>query len=94
MKLKKPFFERKEITYRKIRAVNIEALEADIMSLALLSVYSDMDLLPLVDNFETTLTTLLYIHVPIKKRTITLRPYAPWYDSIDDEKRKRRKLER
>ncbi|XP_044167945.1 cilia- and flagella-associated protein 91-like isoform X1 [Acropora millepora] len=46
-------------------------------------------------NFEITLTNLLNTHAPIKKRAITLRPYAPWYnDSIDVEKRKRRKLER
>ena len=51
--------------------------------------------MPLVANFEITLTNLLDRHAPIKKRTITLRPYAPWYnDSIDVEKKKRRKLER
>ena len=54
-----------------------------------------MDLVPLVENFETTLTSLLDTHAPIKKRTITLRPYAPGYnDSIDDETKKRRRLER
>ena len=48
-----------------------------------------MDLLPLVENFEITLTNLLDTYAPIKKRTITLGPYAPWYkDSIDVEKRK------
>ena len=50
--------------------------------------------MPLVENFQITLTNLLDTHAPIKKRTITLRPYAPLYDSIDGEKRKRRKLER
>jgi len=95
VKLKKPSFEQKKITYRKLRAVNIEALQTDIKSSTLLSDYSDIDLMPLVGNFEITLTNLLDTHAPIKKRTITLRPYAPWYnDSIDVEKRKRRKLER
>ena len=51
--------------------------------------------MPLAENFEITLTNLLDTHVPIKKRTTTLRPYAPWCnDSVDAEKRKRRKLER
>ena len=51
--------------------------------------------MPLVENFEITLTNLLDTHAPIKKRIITFRSYAPWYnDSIDVEKRKRRKLER
>ena len=95
VKLKKPSFEQNEITYRKLRAVNIEALQTDIKSSTLLSDYSDIDLMPLEGNFEITLTNLLDTHAPIKKRTITLRPYAPWYnDSIDVEKRKSRKLER
>ena len=95
VKLKKPSFEQKEIIYRKLRAVDIEALQTDIKSSTLLSDYSDMDLTSLVENFEITLTNVLDAHAPIKKRTITFRPYAPWYnDSIDVEKRKPRKLER
>ena len=75
--------------------MDIEALQTDIKSSTLLSDYSDMDLTPLVENFEITLTNVLDTHASIKKRTITFRPYAPWYnDSIDVEKRKRRKLER
>ena len=75
--------------------MDIEALQTDIKSSTLLSDYSDMDLTSLVENFEITLTNVLDAHAPIKKRTITFRPYAPWYnDSIDVEKRKRRKLER
>ena len=88
MKLKKPFFERREITCRKHRAVTTESLQTDIKSLTLLSDFSDMDLMPLVENFENTLTNLLDTHAPIKRRTITLRPYAPWInDSIDVEKK-------
>ena len=95
VKIKKPSFEQKEIIYRKLRAVDIEALQTDIKSSTLLSDYSNMDLTCLVENFEITLTNALDAHAPIKKRTITFRPYAPWYnDSIDVEKRKRRKLER
>ena len=48
-----------------------------------------MDLMPLVANFEITLTNLLDMYAPINKRTINLRRYAPWYnDSIDVEKKK------
>ena len=60
-----------------------------------LSDYRDMEVTPLVANFESTLTSLLDTHAPTKKRTIILRPHAPWYkDSIHVEKKKRRKLER
>ena len=95
VKLQKPSFEWKEIIYRTLRAVSIEALQADIKSSTLLSDYSDMDLMSLVENFEVTLNNLLDTHAPIKKGLITLRPYAPWYnDSIDVEKKNHQKLER
>ena len=65
------------------------------MSSTFLSDYRDMEVTPLVANFESTLTSLLDTHAPTKKRTIILRPHAPWYkDSIHVEKKKRRKLER
>ena len=58
-----------------------EALQTDIKSSTLLSNYSDMDLIPLVESFEITLTNLLDMDAPIKKRTITLRSYPPLYSS-------------
>ena len=95
VKLKKPFFQRREITYRKLKAVDTESLQNDIKLSTLLSDYTGLDLVPLIENFENTLSNLLDTHAPIKKRTIILRPHAPWYnDSIDVEKKKRRKLER
>ena len=64
------------------------------MSSMLLFDHQDMEVTPIVENFESTLTSLLDTHTPPKKRTIILRPHAPWYnDSIDVEKKKRRKLE-
>ena len=95
VKLKKPPLERKDITYRKLRSVDTKLLQTDIMSSTFLSDYRDMEVTPLVANFESTLTSLLDTHAPTKKRTIILRPHAPWYnDSIHVEKKKRRKLER
>ena len=45
LKLKKPPFERKEITYRKLGSVDIESLRTDIKSSSLLSDYSVTDLI-------------------------------------------------
>ena len=59
---------------RRLRTVSIEAPQTDIKSSTLLSEYSDMDLMPLVENFEIALTNLLDTHAPIKKCTTTLRP--------------------
>ena len=53
------------------------------------------DLPTLVDKYETELTIVVDIHAPERKRMITVRPAAAWYnDDIDLEKRKRRTLER
>ena len=47
----------------------------------------------LVDKYETELTRVLDIHAQEKKRTITVRPAAAWYNGdIDREKRKRQKF--
>lgn len=52
------------------------------------------DLPTLVDKYETELTRVLDIHALEKKRAITVRPAAAWYNGdTDREKRKRRKLE-
>ena len=49
----------------------------------------------LVDEYNTTLKSLLDRHAPLKTKTITLRPTAQWYtEEIRSEKRKRRALER
>ena len=50
------------------------------------------DLPTLVDKYETELRRVLDIHAPEKKRAITVRPAAAWYNGdTDREKRKRRK---
>ena len=53
------------------------------------------DLESLLTLFNTTLIGLLDKHTPLKTRTITIRPSAPWYtEDIREEKQKRRALER
>ena len=45
--------------------------------------------------YNTLLIGLLDKHAPLKTRTITIRPLAPWYtEDIREEKQKRRALER
>lgn len=53
------------------------------------------DLSFLVKNYEHVLGTLLDKHAPMKRRTITIRPKALWYNTnITEAKRHRRQLER
>ena len=45
------------------------------------------------DQFNSTLQSMIDNHAPIIRRSVTLRPYAPWFtDKIKVAKRKRRKL--
>ena len=54
-----------------------------------------IELPSLLDEYENTLRNILDEHAPMKRRTITLRPLAPWYtNEIREEKNKRRRLER
>ena len=49
----------------------------------------------LCDQYDSELSKVVDVHVPLKRRFVTSRPSAPWYsEEIAAEKRKRRKLER
>ncbi|PFX12684.1 hypothetical protein AWC38_SpisGene23314 [Stylophora pistillata] len=94
LRLKKPPLEQKEISYRKLRSINIGSLNDDLKQSDLLSTITP-DLTDLIEKYENTLTEILEMHAPLKRRVITLRPSAPWYhEGISDAKRKHRKLER
>ena len=48
-----------------------------------------------VDTYNTGLTVIIDKHVPIKTRTVIVRPHTPWNnDDIRSQKRLRRQLER
>ena len=94
--LVKPPFERKELSYRKLRSIDKLALNNDILKSRLMAT-ENQSLHPseLVDLYNIELTAILERHAPLKKRIVTIRPAAPWYsDDIQLEKSKRRKLER
>ena len=77
----------------KLRSVDMSALCKDLRDSIVLQ-ENITDLPTLVDKYETELTRVLDIQAQEKKRAITVRPAATWYDGdIDREKRKRRKLE-
>ena len=53
------------------------------------------DLAQSVDQYETVLRDLLDTHAPLKRRTVILRPNAPWYsDNLREVKQLKRKCER
>ena len=95
--LPKRAFQRKEVNYRKLKPIDLQELRDDISDSPLISTVDEAghDLESLLTLYNTTLIGLLDKHAPLKTRTITIRPSAPWYnEDIREEKQKRRALER
>ena len=93
--IKKPDFERLEITYRKLRSIDRECFIKDIRKSELANYNKFENVSALIDCYDSTLSGLPEQHAPAKKRVVTIRPAAPWYnDQIRAEKAKRRRLER
>ena len=92
LRLKKPPLEQVEVEYRKLRSIDMDCLCNDLKKSALISADNYTDLPTLIDEYENTLKNILDIHATIKRRTVTLRPFAVWYnDSINEKKKKRRR---
>ena len=92
--LRKVPFERKRLCYRKLKSIDVSELRADIANSSLMN--DDVeDVIVLMDNYNSVLSTLLDKHAPIKECVVTVRPAAPWYtEVVIEEKRMRRRLER
>ena len=87
LSLEKPPFTRKQI----ILVLRILILIFDIRSSSLLSDPPN-ELDDLVARYDSELSGIFNRHLPIKKRTVTIRPVAPWYS--EELKREKRRLER
>ena len=90
----KPPLPRKELTYRRLKAIDMEAFACDISESRLLSLQtSDPD--ELAEAYNSVLAELLNKHAPQKTKTVTVHPPAPWYnEEIMQAKRDRRRAER
>ena len=88
----KPAAVQTTVSYRKLKAIDIDKFKRDITSQ--IDITGDtMD--ALVQAYNTGLTKLVDLHAPLREKAITLRPHAPWYtDELRGAKRKRRQCER
>lgn len=92
--INKPPFERRVLSCRKLKSVDLNSFCNDVSNSSLLRNPST-DLSSLVDQYETVLTSILDQHAPCKDRLITVRPSAPWFnEEIRAARIKRRRLER
>ena len=91
----RPALSCKELTFRKLKNIDIAEFSGDIASSMLCrSVHWD-NIDALSDCFNMTLTDILDKHAPLKTRTMINRPRIPWFnDDIKLLKRRRRRLEK
>ena len=80
--------------YRSFKNFDIVLFISDTRSSSLISdLPNKLD--DLVALYDSELSGIFNRHVPIKKRTVTIRPAAPWYsEELKSEKREKRRLER
>ena len=89
-------FNKKLITFRKLRSVNFSNFGSDVLNASLPSFFAAP--LPCLDDliiqYNDILSSILDIHAPVRTKTVTLRPAAAWYSvEINSLKKHRRRLE-
>ena len=90
----KPPLPTKELTYRRLKAIDMDAFTSDIKHSRLFSLETE-DVDELADAYNAVLSEVLDKHAPEKKKTVTIHPVAPWYnDDIGAAKKERRHAER
>ncbi len=74
--------------------MDTEAFLADIRASPLLSAPVH-ELESLVKEYSSSLTGVLNAHAPLRKRSVILRPHAPWFsDTLREAKQEKRRRER
>ena len=97
LKLKKPVFDKKLVTFRKLSSIDFINFCSDVSNSSLPRLFAAP--VPCLDDliiqYNNVLSSILDIHAPVKTKTVTLRPAAPWYsEEINNLKKHRRRLER
>ena len=75
--MEKPLFTKKQVIYRSFKNFDIDLFISDTRSSSLISDPPN-ELDDLVARYDSELSGIFNRHVPIKKRTVTIRPAAPW----------------
>ena len=92
---RKPVAQGQELSFRRLRAVDMDKFSSDLEDSALIRSPLNDDLSLAIDQFNSTLQAIIDNHAPIIRRSVTLHPYPPWFtDDTKVAKRKRRNLER
>lgn len=90
----KPSLPKRCITYRDFKSLKLECLKNDIRCSAL-SQCTANTVDEQTDLYNNTLSNLIEKHAPLKTRTLTIRPLAPWYcNKIHAMRKAKRKAEK
>ena len=90
----KPTASVKQISYRKIKSLDVDILREDLMKTELCNrSFTDLD--ELSSLYNTTLKSLLDLHAPLITKMVVSRKRLPWFNNeIKTSLRARRKAER
>ena len=84
----------KQVSNRKIKDIDREKLQVDLLSSELCQ-NTPVSLDELVNSYNTTLAQALDRHAPLRTRVIRSRPLVPWFnEEIKAARREKRKAER
>ena len=92
----RPARERKTVTYRKVRSIDIDSFKMDIQTSKILNdSLNSTNCDELVSAYNDELLTLMDKHAPKQTKTITIRPTCAWYtEGLHEAKHVKRRLER
>ena len=94
LSLRKPVLSVKQVSYRKLKTIDISELKSDLRESSLCRDVPQ-DLNKLMASYNSVCSGVMDKHAPIVKKTIVTRPRVPWFnDTIKTAKRERRKYER
>jgi hypothetical protein len=95
VKALKPTPTKEIVTYRKLNVIDMEKFKSDITESNLInSPSSDLD--ELVNQYNSSLKTIMDKHAPLISKVVTTKPNTPWFNSeikqaITDRRRSERK---
>ena len=76
----KPLAVVKEINYRQLKAIDLDALRADLRDSDLWTTeFTDVD--EMVNCYNSTLQAILDKHAPPKTKAVVNRKWVPWFNS-------------
>ena len=86
--IRKPQFRKEVIFYRKLRSLDMESFLSDVADCPLvIDLSGDLD--HLVQQYDTSLGSIMDKHAPAKRRVVPIRPAAPCYtNEVSVQKRK------